>query len=117
MERREHDRGREFDPYEPPERYARPHHFAINEDPYSPFPPPPACPPGCEPAGDEPALYYPNEDPADELAEALGCEVCEGPLYYLGPLGRLQYFRCRSCGSEHAFHAEELPEPPEDPYG
>lgn len=108
MERRE--RATQFDPYVPPERYARRHHFAVNEDPYSPFPPPPSCPPGCEPV----ELHHPN--PQDEdVAEVLGCEVCEGPLYYLGPLGRLQYYACRNCGSEHAFHTEALHD--EDPYG
>lgn len=29
------------------------------------------------------------------------CGLCDGPLGYLGTLGRTVWFQCRACGWEH----------------
>lgn len=38
------------------------------------------------------------------------CEICNGPLVYLGTLGNTNHFRCRNCGADHAETVEVTPD-------
>jgi tRNA(Ile2) C34 agmatinyltransferase TiaS len=33
--------------------------------------------------------------------ELTHCGICDGPLMYLGALGRVEHYRCQHCGADH----------------
>lgn len=45
-------------------------------------------------------------DYIDEDFDSLDCPVCTGYSFYLGQLGKWQYFQCRYCGYEFAEKTE-----------
>lgn len=47
-------------------------------------------------------MQVPDDDELEEYDydEPQPCNMCSGDAYVLGVLGRLTWFRCRSCGSQ-----------------
>ena len=52
----------------------------------------------------------------DDEEIALECQLCGGPLIYLGILGQLIHSRCRNCGMQFSHPVEdgEIEEEEED---
>ena len=45
-------------------------------------------------------------DPSIRLMREHACSLCGGPLFYLGPMGRLDWYRCRQCGADNYIEEE-----------